>query len=314
MRLAFTNSLIKVAQTDENIFLLTGDLGYGVLEGFIEKFPDRFFNMGVAEQNMIGTAAGLALSGKIPYVFSIATFPIMRGLEQIRNDVCYQNANVKIIGVGSGLTYSLYGATHQPIDDIAMTRALPNMVVISPGDPIETKLAVEFSAKHQGPVYIRIAAKGEPDIHSKEPKFELGKGIIVDNGDDVTLFVTGNMLANAKDAAQKLEEKGISVRLISMPFIKPIDKKVILEAAKETKAIFTIEEHNIIGGLGTAIAEVLAESDESISFKRIALPDAFPSEIGGWAYLRKLYGLSPEGMVETVFKKYNEIIKKHESR
>jgi len=302
MRLAFTNSLIQAAQKDKNIFLLTGDLGYNVLEGFIEKFPDRFFNMGVAEQNMIGTAAGLALSGKIPYIFSIATFPIMRGLEQIRNDICYQNLNVKIIGVGASLTYSLYGATHQAIDDVAMTRALPNMVVISPGDPIETKLAVEFSAKHQGPVYIRIAAKGEPNIHSREPKFELGKGILMNKGKDLTLFVTGNMLASAKEITQELIKRDISVRLISLPFIKPIDKQIILKAARETRAIFTFEEHNIIGGLGSAVAEILAEANINVYFKRIALPDAFPSEIGSWSYLRELYSLSPQKVVQTILR------------
>jgi len=304
MRLAFTDTLIKLAKKDERIFLLTGDLGYAVLEGFIEKYPKRFFNMGVAEQNMVGVAAGLALSGKIPYVFSIATFPVMRALEQIRNDVCYQNLNVKIIGVGSGLTYSLYGATHQSVDDINMMRGLPNMTIISPGDPLEVKAAVEFSYKHQGPTYIRIAAKGEPNIHTKNFKFEIGKGIIINKGKDVTLMVTGNMLANANLAVQELEKKGISVRLISMPFIKPIDKKVILEAAKETKAIFTFEEHSIIGGLGSAVAEILAESNISVLFKRIGLPDVYPSEIGNWDYLRDVYGFSPNKLVESILKIY----------
>jgi len=305
MRLAFTDTLIKLAKKDKRIFLLTGDLGYAVLEGFIEKHPKRFFNMGVAEQNMVGVAAGLALSGKIPYVFSIATFPVMRALEQIRNDVCYQNLNVKIIGVGSGLTYSLYGATHQSIDDVNMMRGLPNMTVISPGDPLEVKAAIEFSLKHQGPVYIRIAAKGEPNIHNKSFNFEVGKGIVINKGEDITLMVSGNMLANANLAAQELEKKGISVRLISMPFVKPIDKQIILKAAKETKAIFTFEEHSIIGGLGSAVAEVLAESNiPKVLFKRIGLPDVYPSEIGNWDYLREKYGFSSDKLAKNILRIY----------
>lgn len=307
MRIAFVKSLINLAKKDKRIFLLTGDLGYGVLEEFQKNFPDRFFNMGVAEQNMIGAAAGLALSGKIPYVFSIATFPVMRGLEQIRNDVCYQNLNVKFIGVGSGLTYSLYGATHQAIDDVAVMRALPNMTVVSPGDPIETDLTVKYSLKHQGPFYFRIASKGDPNIHSKKPIFKLGQGIIVTNGNDLTIMATGNILANVYSAVQELLKEGLNVRLISMPFIKPIDRNIILKAAKETKAIFTIEEHNIIGGLGSAIAEVLAEANIAIPFQRIALPDIYPPEVGGWAYLRNLYGLSPKKLTQTILKKFRKI-------
>jgi len=307
MRLAFTDALIKLAKKDKRIFLLTGDLGYGVLEEFQKKFSDRFFNMGVAEQNMVGTAAGMALSGKIPYVFSIATFPVMRALEQMRIDVCYQNLNVKFIGVGSGLTYSLYGATHQAIDDMAMTRALPNMTVISPGDPLEVKAAVEFSHKHQGPVYIRIAAKGEPNIHKKKPELKLGKGFVIKKGKDLTLIVAGNILANAQKAIELLKEEGVSVRLISMPFVKPIDKQLILKAAKETKAVFTFEEHSIIGGLGSAVAEVLAESNApKVLFKRIGLPDVYPSEIGGWDYMRNLYGLSPKKIAGTISKDFKK--------
>jgi len=304
MRTTFIESLTKLAEKDNRIFLLTGDLGYGVLEKFRENFPDRFFNMGVAEQNMIGTAAGLGLSGKIPYVYSIATFPVMRALEQIRNDVCYQKLNVRIVGVGSGLTYSLYGATHQSIDDMNMMRGLPNMVVISPGDPIEVESAVNFSLKHQGPIYIRIAAKGEPNIHREKPVFNLGQGIVVNQGKDLTLMVTGNMLANAQLAVEELTKKSISVRLVSLPFIKPIDKEIILKAAKETKAIFTFEEHNIIGGLGSAVAEVLTEAGTSIKFKRIGLPDIYPPEVGSWAYLRDNYGLSVDKVVKNILRFY----------
>lgn len=303
MRSTFIETLVKLAKKDKRIYLLTGDLGFGVLEKFRDSFPSRFLNMGVAEANMVGVAAGLALSGKIPYVYSIATFLTMRAFEQIRNDVCYQNLNVKLIGVGSGLTYSFYGATHQPIDDVGVIRSLPNMVIVSPGDPIETDLATKFSLAHQGPVYLRLAGKGEPTIHSEKPFFKLGQGITLIKGHDLTIMATGNILENAYLATKQLSQKGISARLISMPFIKPIDKKIILEAASQTKAIFTVEEHSLIGGLGSAVAEVLAEDNRSkILFKRIALPDEYPPIVGSRQYLREKYGLSVDEIVKYILK------------
>lgn len=304
MRAAFVKTLVKIAEKDERVFLLTGDLGYGVLEPFSEAFPSRYFNMGVAEANMIGMSAGMAFSGKIPYVFSIATFLTMRGFEQIRNDVCYQKRNVKFIGVGSGLTYSCYGATHQSIDDIAVMRSLPNMVVLAPGDPIEVKEAIKFSAKYKGAVYIRLASKGEPIIHNKKIKFSLGKGILIKDGDDLTVMATGNMLENAYLACQKLGKRGLSIRLISMPFLKPIDDEVIMKATKETKAIFTIEEHCAIGGLGSAVADVLAQSNiHGANFHKISLPDTFPHQVGDRTYLRNIYGLTPDKIVRKIKEK-----------
>ncbi len=300
MRSVFISNLIKIAESDERVVLLTGDLGYKVLEEFQEKFPQRFINVGIAEANMVGMAAGLALAGKIPYVFSIGTFATARCLEQIRNDICYQNLNVKIVGVGSGLTYSLYGASHHPIDDIALMRSLPNMSVVCPGDLIETKMAVISSYQNLGPLYLRLAAKGEPNIHSQEPKFTIGRGIVLRDGEDITIMVTGNMLANAKAAADQLVQRGISVRLISMPFVKPIDKEIILKSAKETKMIFSVEEHCAIGGLGSAIADILAEDNAQVLFKKISLPDQYPDVIGSRDYLRNKYGLSSDKIVETI--------------
>lgn len=307
MRNAFIDELIKLARKDKRIILVTGDLGYGIVDQFQKEFPKRYLNAGVAEQNMLGLAAGLALEGKIPYVFSIATFPILRAFEQLRNDICYQNLNVKIVGVGCGLTYSLYGATHQSIDDLAVTRALPNLTVICPGDPIESKLATRFALEHQGPVYLRLAAKGDPIIHQKEPKFKLGQAILIEPGRDLTVLATSNMLANAKGAVDRLKAKGLLVRFISVPFIKPIDQLVILKAARETKAIFTVEEHSLIGGLGAAVAEVLAESKYNPLFRRLSLPDIFVPEVGGWSYLRGIYGLLPEKIAERIFKEYQKI-------
>jgi len=301
MRTAFVKSMIALAREDERIYLLTGDLGYSVLEEFRDAFKNRFYNVGVAEANMAGVAAGLALSGKIPYIYSIATFVVMRCLEQIRNDICYQNLNVKIIGVGAGLSYSLYGASHQSIDDVGVMRSLPNLVVACPGDPLETELIMQESHRHQGPVYIRLATKGEPVIHTSRPELPVGRGAVLREGKDLTLIATGNMLENAQLAARELEAQGLSVRLISMPYVKPLDRDLIRKAVKETGRVVSVEEHCATGGLGSAIAEVIAEECPArVVFKRIALPDKFPPEVGGRAYLREIYGLSVSGIVKTI--------------
>ena len=294
MRTAFIDTLVELAEKDNRIFLLTGDLGFSVLEKFKNKFPDRFFNMGVAEQDMMGVAAGLSLSGKIVFIYSIIPFVTMRCFEQVRNDVCYQRQNVKIVGVGSGLSYGSAGATHHAIADIAIMRALPNMSVICPGDPLEAAQSIKAAANHRGPVYIRLGRSHEPKVHENlsDSDFKLGRAIVVRQGKDITLIATGNLLYNAKLVAYKLAEKGIDVRLVSMHTVKPIDRDCILESARETKAIFTIEEHNIIGGLGSAVAEVLAEAQAGVFFRMIGIPDAFASFVGSQAYLREKFSLS----------------------
>lgn len=303
MRTAFINTLMELAAKDKRIFLVTGDLGYSVLETFQEKFPDRFLNVGVAEQSMIGTAAGLALSGKIPITYSICTFATLRPFEFIRNDVCYQNLNVKMVGVGAGLSYPQYGLTHQSIDDIAIMRTLANLTILNPGDPIETELATKAAIKHRGPVYLRIGKKGEPNIHQSQPSFKIGQAITVKDGRDITIIATGNMLENASRAVALLQKKNISVRFVSMPTLKPIDEDAIQRSAKETKAIFTIEEHFVNGGLGTAVGEVLLENGMSqVSFHKIALPNKYPPEIGSQNYLRNIYGLTPEKIAAKIKK------------
>jgi transketolase len=307
MRAAFINTITQEARKDKDIFLLTGDLGFSVLEDFRKEFCGRFFNIGVAEANMVGIAAGLALCGKKVFVYSIASFVTTRCLEQIRNDVCYQNLNVKIIGVGSGLSYGSAGATHYSIEDIAMMRALPNLTVICPGDPLEVELAIKESCRHDGPMYIRLGKGKEPKVHETIENFTIGKGIILNNGSDIAIIATGNMLYNAKQAADRLIEKGISVRLISMHTVKPIDRDLVIRAAKETKAIFTVEEHSLIGGLGSAVAEILAEEESKVSFKRIALPDIYALDVGSQEYLRKKYGLSTEAIAQNILQAYEEI-------
>lgn len=293
MRTAFIKTLIEKAEKDKNIYLLTGDLGFSVFEEFKQRFPQRFIDCGVAEQNMIGVASGLALSGKKVVVYSIIPFITMRCLEQIRNDICLHNLDIKIVGVGAGFSYGAQGPTHHAIEDLSIMRSLPNIQILCPADPLETKLAVEAMLKSRQPVYLRLGKSTEEDIYKKEFRFRIGKANLIKNGKDITIIGVGPILKNAKLAADILEKKyHISIRIISMSTLKPLDKDIILKAVKETKAIFTIEEHSLIGGLGTAVAEVLAESNYKIMFQKIALPDKFCKEVGSQEYLREKNNLS----------------------
>lgn len=302
MRIAFVNTLLEMAKKDKKIMLLTADLGYSVFEEYMEKLSKQYLNVGIAEQNMTGLAAGMAMEGKIPLIYSIIPFTTMRNFEQIRNDICYQNLNVKIVGVGAGFSYGPYGHTHHALEDIGILRTLSNLVILCPGDPIETKLATKAALRHKGPVYIRLGKAYDPNVHKKLPKFKIGKGLIIEEGKDITIFATSNLLYTALEVVNRLKQKHVMVRFISMPTIKPIDKDIIKESADKTKAIFTIEEHNIIGGLGSAVAEVLAEYGASVRFKRIGVPDRFTKVIGYQEYMRKANGLSAEKIVNVITK------------
>ena len=297
MRAAFIQNLTECAKTDERIWLLVGDLGYSVVEEFRDTFPNRFIDIGVAEQDMIGIATGLALSGNIVFVYSIANFPTLRCLEQIRNDACYHNANVKIVAVGGGFVYGAQGMSHHATEDLAIMRSLPNMIVVAPGDPVEAALATNAITQYAGTCYLRLSKSKEIIVHKIQPHFELGKAITIREGKDVTLICTGSILNNTVLAAERLAKFGIHAQVLSMHTIKPLDTEVILSAANETKGIITIEEHNIIGGLGSAVAEVLAEmSCRHVPFKRIALGDLFSQVVGSQEYLRTIYGLSVENI------------------
>ena len=301
MRTAFIETLLELAREDRRIVLITGDLGFGVLAPFMAELPQQFVNAGVAEQNMTGMAAGMALSGKIVFVYSIANFPVIRPLEQIRNDVCYHNANVRITAVGGGMAYGSLGPSHHATEDIALMRVLPNMMVVAPGDPMEVRLAVRALIAHQGPAYLRLGRADEPVVHQVTPQFELGKAITVRQGRDMTLIVTGGMLYNAIGAAAVLDKQGLDCRVLSMHTVKPLDVEAVLAAAHDTSAIFTIEEHSIIGGLGGAVAEVLMEAEQRPRyFRRIGLNGAFSSIVGDQAYLHVRYGLDVEGIVRSV--------------
>lgn len=293
MRKAFVETLTQLAQKNSKIYLLTGDLGFMAFEEFRDEFKERFINMGIAESNMIGVASGLALSGKIVFVYSIVPFVTYRCLEHIRNDICYNNLNVNIVGVGGGYSYGIMGATHHALEDIGVMSALPNMTVICPGDPIEVEAATKAAVNFKGPIYIRLGRTGERKLHSLPIKFEIGKGIVMKQGNNLTLISTGNMLELAITVADQLVLKGINARVVSMPTVKPLDIDIVLRCAKETKNIFTLEEHSPNGGLRNAVATSLIENGiKNCYFKAFTVPEGFAKRLGSQEYLRKQAFLS----------------------
>jgi transketolase len=296
MRTAFVKELCALAEQDERIWLICGDLGYSVLEVFAERFPDRFVNAGVAEQNMTGVAAGLAMTGKTVFTYSIANFPVIRCLEQIRNDVCYHNLDVKIVSVGGGLAYGSHGYTHHGVEDLAVMSVMPNMTVVAPGDPVEARAATRALVATPGPAYLRLGKAGEPVLHPPEIDFELGRAIPVRDGNDLTILSTGGMLGVSIDAAVQLEKQGISVRLLSMPTLVPFDAAAVKRAAHETGGILTVEEHGV-GGLGTHTAEVLATLASATPFFPLRLGSTPLKVAGTQSHLRGGQGLDVPGIL-----------------
>lgn len=301
MRNAFLDTLYELALHDERIMFITGDLGFRVVEKFMENRPNQFLNAGVAEQNMTGIAVGMAFSGHICCTYSIANFPTLRCLEQIRNDICYHDANVKVVSVGGGFAYGAMSVTHHAMEDLGVMRCLPNLTVIAPGDPVETRAATRAIVAHKGPVYLRLGKAGEPTVHPGEISFQIGKAIRCREGDDVTLISTGGMLWTAVQAAEKLATDGIQTRVLSMHTLKPLDEEAVLAAARTTGAVLTLEEHSIVGGLGSAVAELFAEQlDLKVAFKRLGVPNAFSPHIGAQDYMLAKYALSPEAVAQSV--------------
>jgi transketolase len=303
VRNAFLDTLFELAQQDERVVFITGDLGYRVVEKFMEQRPRQFLNAGVAEQNMTGLAAGMALSGKIVFTYSIGNFPTMRCLEQIRNDVCYHEANVKIVTVGGGFAYGPMGVTHHAIEDLAVMRAIPGLMVVAPGDPVETRAATRAITAHPGPCYLRLGKAGEPTVHPGPIEFQLGKAIRFREGRNLTLISTGGMLQTAAKAAERLATQGIQTRVLSMHTLKPLDESAVLAAARETGCIATLEEHSVNGSLGSAVAELLAETwDVKVPFKRIGMPPIFSPHIGSQEYMLQKHGLNDEAVAAVLLK------------
>lgn len=301
MRMAFIESLCKIALQDKRIWLLTGDLGYSVLEPFANSFPERFINAGIAEQNMTGVSAGLALSGKIVFTYSIANFPILRCLEQIRNDICYHNLNVKIVSVGGGVAYGTAGYSHHATEDLAIMRVLPNITVLAPGDPIEVRLAMQAAVTMQGPCYLRLGKGGEPVQHRITPHFAIGKPITIREGRDVTILSTGGILNDVVTAADELTKKGWSVSVASMHTLKPLDEIFLLSLCQKTKFVVTVEEHGP-GGLASIIAEIIACSGIPIKFHPFMLkPETFATT-GDQKYLRSAGDITAGNIVDHVIR------------
>ena len=301
MRDVFVRRLTALAGTDARIMLLTADLGFGVLNDYIARFPSQFLNVGVAEQNMTGLAAGMALEGHIVFTYSLGSFPTVRCLEQIRNDVCYHEANVKIVSVGGGMAYGAVGPTHHATEDLAILRSLPNMTVVAPGDLWEAAEATSALVGLPGPAYLRLDKSAASETARPGEVFRLGSSRLVREGTDVTLVATGGILGEALAAAERLAGDGIECRGLSRHTVKPLDVEALRRAVRETGGIVTVEEHTVDGGLGGAVAEQLLEAGERPRvFHRIGLRAGFASVVGSQQYLRKVYGLDAEAIVRAV--------------
>lgn len=300
-RQSYGEALVELGKVNNDVVVLDADLaGATKTNMFSKEFPERFFDMGIAEQDMIATAAGFATCGKIPFASTFAVFATGRVYDQIRNSICYPNLNVKIGATHAGITVGEDGATHQMLEDINLMRGLPNMTVISPADDAESKWAVNEAAKINGPVYIRFGRASTPAIYDENTKFEFGKAIMHGEGTDATVFATGIMVAEALKAQEALREEGINVRVVDIHTIKPIDDEMIVKCAKETKKLISIEEHSVIGGLGTAISEILTEKCPT-KLVRIGMKDCF-GKSGSAGELLKYYGLTAKEIIEEVKK------------
>lgn len=300
MRDTFVRTLIALAKENPNIELITGDLGFGVLKPFWERLPDQFINAGIAEQNMTSAAAGMALEGKTVFTYSIGNFPTLRCLEQIRNDCAYHGANVKIVCVGGGFVYGSLGMSHHATEDIAVMRALPGVAVLCPGDLVEAEEATKAIAKYPGTCYLRLGRGGEKRIHDHIDNFEIGKAIKIHDGEKIAIFSTGAIFEEVAGAEAILAEHDIYPAVYTFPTVKPIDRAAIARCAADFDMIVTVEEHNIVGGFGSAVAEVLAELPERASLLRIGIHDTYSSIVGSQKYLRSQFGLDSGGIATQV--------------
>jgi transketolase len=299
MRNAFAAEITALGAEDPRVVLLSGDIGNRLFDNFKVRCPGRFFNCGVAEANMISVGAGMAMCGLRPVAYTITPFVTTRCLEQIRVDICYHHVPVIVVGTGSGLSYASLGATHHSCEDIAFLRALPHMIVVCPGDPVEVRHALRAALAQDEPVYIRIGKKGEPVVHKEPIDFVIGKGIVVRPGKDVCLISTGNTLGVAMRAGEQLESKGVSAQVVSLHTVKPLDETLLADAFARFRVVVTIEEHSLLGGLGSSIAEwVVDRPPTKTRLVRIGTADHFIHEAGNQEFARRHYGLTAEKVVE----------------
>jgi len=308
MRNAFAAVITDLAATDERIVLLSGDIGNRLFDRYRERFPSRFYNCGVAEQNMTGMAAGLALSGLRPFTYTITPFATTRVIEQIRVDICYHNAPVVIVGTGSGLSYASLGPTHHSCEDVGILRTFPNLTVLCPADAMEVGPAMTAALALPGPVYIRLGKKGEPTIHAKPPQIEIGRGLVMREGTDVCLLGMGTMTATALEATKLLQGHGISAGVVSMHTVKPLDEALLRESFERFRLVAVIEEHSVIGGLGSAVAEWLAAHGPKRGvLEAIGTPDAFISAAGSQRWMREQCGLTPQAVADRIARRFRAL-------
>lgn len=302
MRKVALDMVYELAKKDPRVLFIGSDLGAGTLAKFKSEMPERYFMEGVNEANMIGMAAGLALEGKIPYLNTIATFMTRRCFDQIAIDLCLHNVNVRLLSSGGGVVYAPLGPTHLAIEDISILRALPNMTIVAPADADEMRRLMLETLDYRGPIYVRIAKGGDPIVTRSEPPFRIGKAFVMKEGSDALLVTTGITLKRAIDASAELEKTGISTAIVHVPTIKPLDSSTLLEAMTQPRAVVTIEENTILGGLGSAVAELVAEAGFSPSkkFRRIGIPDAFPDKYGSQDSLMDRYSITSREVVSTV--------------
>lgn len=300
-RQSYGEALAELGEKNENVVVFDSDLsGATKTSIFAKKFPERFFDMGIAEQDMMSTAAGMSTFGKIPYASTFAVFAAGRAYDQIRNSICYPKMNVKICATHSGVTVGEDGATHQMLEDLGLMRGLPNMTVLCTSDDTETRWAIEEISKIQGPVYVRLCRLATPVIYDENQKFEIGKAIQIGEGTDATIFATGVVVSEAIKAKEELEKQGINIRVVDVHTIKPIDKEMIVKCAKETKKLISIEDHSIINGLGTAIADVLTE-EYPCKLIKLGVKDEF-GRSGKATELLEHYGLTTKHIEEAILK------------
>jgi transketolase len=293
MRTAYLETLYELADKDKRVYALISDNGAIVYDQYRRDLPLQYLNLGISEANMLGMAAGMASCGKIPFAYTIGAFLAYRAYEFIRNDICLQKQNVKIVGTGAGEVYSALGPTHHSTEDLGGLRSLPGLTILCPASPLEVKKATVAAYKHIGPMYLRLGTNKETEIYSRDYEFEIGKGIVLREGNDITLIGTGSILKDILDVAELLSKDGIRASVINMHTLKPIDEGIILQAIEETGKIVTIEDHNIIGGLGSAVAEVIAESGKGVSFKRLGLKD-FSKGYGIYKQVKETNGIGIE--------------------
>lgn len=302
MRDGFIRTVLELAKENKDVELITGDLGFGVLKPFWEAVPDQFLNAGIAEQNMTSMAAGMALEGKTVFTYSIGNFPTLRCLEQIRNDCAYHGANVNIVCVGGGFVYGSLGVSHHATEDLAVMRALPDVAVFAPADRVEAAAVARAVVDYPGTCYIRLGRGGEQVARESISRFEVGKALPVQEGSRVAIFTTGDIFGEAAAAASLLEQQGIRPAVYTFPTVKPLDEETVRACAGRYELLVTCEEHNVLGGLGSAVAEVLAETAGHARLVRLGITGSYCTAVGDQNYLRQLYGLTGEQIAQRILK------------